>query len=168
MFLFRLPFGLFYLFFSTKTLYPFLFTPIHAIMPNQPHFPLFYHPKIILWIMTITKFCFVSFSAVARYIPPLTPTHLPQHSIIEHSQPMSPSAICFMFTHICFIFNGTAVALWCIKNLMTATVKWDCLFLSCIRLRLSYPAVFTRVTSYLDWIQTLAMWLLDWHQSTYK
>jgi len=56
--------------------------------------------------MNITKFFFVSFCAVASYIlPPHRPTHLLQHSVLEHSQSMSFPATSFLFTHIWVLFQ---------------------------------------------------------------
>ena len=82
-------------------------------------------------------------------------THLPHHSILEHPQPMSFPATCPLLTPIFVFFQGDSGGPLVFREddgrytevgIVSFGHKSGC--------ENGYPAVFTRVTSYLDWIQT--------------
>ena len=143
---------------AQPTTFPFILSPKDYFIHNKYH-------KVLL--------C-VSPSSRQLYPPVYTRTTSSKLCSRTHSADVLPChAICFLFTHI-FVStptppNGTVGALWYIRSLAAFHWSGNCVFCSCIRLWLSYPAVFTRATSYLVWIQThTALWLLDWHQSEHK
>ena len=119
-----------------KILYPFLFTPIFPTRPS--HISLYFVTQICFMNNKYHKVLLCVILSSRQLYPPTYPTHFPLHSVFEHSQPMSFPATCFLFTHFCVpFFIWTAGSVWCIRNLMAATLKWELPLFSCIRLRLS-------------------------------
>jgi hypothetical protein len=86
---------------------------------------------------------------------PLRHTHLLHHSILEHPQPMSFPATCPLLTHICVFFQGDSGGpLVFREGDGRYTEVGIASFVHISGCEQGYPAVFTRVTSYLDWIET--------------
>jgi len=86
---------------------------------------------------------------------PLRHTHFPHHSILELPQPMSFPATCPLLTHICVFFQGDSGGPLVFREkdgnytevgIVSFGHRYGC--------EAGYPAVFTRVTSYLEWIET--------------
>jgi hypothetical protein len=86
---------------------------------------------------------------------PLRHSHLPQPSILENPQPMSFPATCPLLTHICVFFQGDSGGPLVFREDDGSYTEVGIVSFGhesgCEK---GYPAVFTRVTSYLDWIET--------------
>ena len=169
-----------------KILYPFLFNPTHVTMPSQPHFSLLYHPKIILWIINITKFCFVSFCAVASYTLPLTPTHLPVQSPVIPSHlhphislntlfsntlsrcPSLPPVSCSLI-FVFYISMGRRVRLVHkeLDGSYTEVVITSFVH-ACVCGLLNEWSSTESLITWKEFRQSLSFCLLDWHQSEHK
>ena len=86
---------------------------------------------------------------------PLRHIHFPHHSILELPQPMSFPANRPLLAHICVFFQGDSGGpLVFRENDGNYTEVGIVSFQHSSGCEAGYPAVFTRVTSYLDWIQT--------------
>lgn len=137
---------------------------------NQPHFPLFNHPKIVLWIINTTKFVSVSFFLVAIYILPLI--HTPSSSTL-FSNTLSPcpslpsvsSSPIFVFIlqrdgwgpSVHKVLDGRYTEVG-IASFIHAS---GC---GCLTQRSSLESL----VAWTRFRQTLVLWLLDWHQSEHK
>ena len=59
-----------------------------CLMPHPSHSIWFNHLNNIWWALHIIKVLAVQSSELPHYLIPLRPKYLPQHPILEHSQPM--------------------------------------------------------------------------------
>ena len=86
---------------------------------------------------------------------PLRHTHFPHHSTLELPQPMSFPATCPLLNHICVFFQGDSGGpLVFREGDGRDTQVGIASFVHSSGCEAGYPAVFTRVTSYVDWVQT--------------
>jgi len=86
---------------------------------------------------------------------PLRHTHFPHHSTLEIPQPMSFPATCPLLTHIYVFFQGDSGGpLVFPEDDGLYTEVGIASFVHSSGCEAGFPAAFTRVTSYLDWIET--------------